>query len=187
MESLVLVDKLTLLLTQAAALIAVLAAICGIVATALPQQWRLTKALTKIGMLTVRATTAPSPKNQDKLPPIAGASIVFLALFLSGCAGTLEETRASVRVQSVAGVRTTRDADLCDSLSSKQFWSTLVGAVCAGGASTTAGFLAWEVDPSPTERKALAYATGASGLCALGAVAAVQWLSGEWVRKECAQ
>jgi hypothetical protein len=114
------------------------------------------------------------------------AIVVGVALLLAGCSGTLEESRGAVKLRNVAGVSTARDQNLCDSLSSGQFWAVVVGAVCGAGSATGGGFLAWTDNPTPTERKALSYATGVSGLCAVGAAAATQWLATEWVRKECA-
>lgn len=125
--------------------------------------------------------------QREMAKKLAKTSMLFVILLLCGCAGTLEESRATVRMRSIAGIRVTRDAELCDSLSSKQFWALVVTATCGAASAASGGVLAWQSDPSPTEKKALAYAAGFAGLCAVGGGVAVQWLSAEWIRKECSQ
>lgn len=142
---------------------------CGILASILPQKWGITKLLTKVGALTVRAAT--------KMPP----TVVLLVVFaLQGCAGTFEEAKIAGRSAHTATPPVAAPApERCQSLSEREYWftGTGLGLVAVGAAAAS---LALPIESKTVETILIAGGTTATvtggGLTWFGTAAGVNYV-----------
>lgn len=142
---------------------------CGILASLLPQNWRITKLLTKIGALTVRAVT--------KIPP----TVVLLVVFATqGCAGTFEEAKIAGRQAHAAAPSPAASTPArCQSLSEREYWftGTGLGLVAVGAAAAS---LALPIESKTVETILIAGGTTATvtggGLTWFGTSAGVNYV-----------
>jgi hypothetical protein len=121
----------------------------------------------------------------NKIDPMILALAVALPM-LTGCAGTLEETRGQVRMSHLVGVQTAaRDAIICRNISSKErIWTGVaVGGTFLAGAS---GIALFPVE-SHTQEQILKASIIGAGLGAGVGLVEQQSYAREWQRENCDQ
>jgi hypothetical protein len=121
-----------------------------------------------------------------RIPPglLVLAVTLSLAPSMSGCAGTLEESRGQAQIQSLAGIPTVRNESACRALSAEAKWygaTAKVSAALAGGS----GIAAWPIEDK-NARVALVISAGALGAASLGLVYLYDATTNQWVTEGCA-
>jgi hypothetical protein len=125
-------------------------------------------------------------RNRELASKLTKVSVVFFLLPLSGCAGTLEESRGIANVSTVAGVPVAARQDaICSRYSNVEYATRIAGGVLAVAAGA-AGFSAWPVKSEKWEHR-LEVATAVSGTASVGSYWVANQQASLYVEKGCAK
>jgi hypothetical protein len=123
-------------------------------------------------------------RNRELASKLTKVSIAFLVLGMSGCAGTLEDSRGRIS-PALTLPRTVEVSKRCQSLSDQNKWFK-VGAATSGVLAGSSGLTAWPVQDGDVER-ALFISAGVLGVAATGLTLLQAETASQYVAEGCAK